>query len=121
MPSVLRRSSTLYFIAANGYLKLIFWIITPRINQNLHPEYLLKLNRGHWSCENNLNWVKDNVFFEDKSTISVGVSPLIMSLLRSLSIQIIKTISNKITETREMFNHTKSLLWKKIAILGCDF
>ena len=91
------------------------------LDKSYSPEYLLKLNRGHWSCENNLNWVKDNVFFEDKSTISVGVSPLIMSLLRSLSIQIIKTISNKITETREMFSHTQSLLWKKIAIFGCDF
>jgi len=51
-----------------------------------NPEYLLKLNRSHWSCKNSLNWVKDNIFLEDKSTISIGTAPIAMSLLRSLTI-----------------------------------
>ena len=91
------------------------------LGKSYNPENLLKLNRSHWSCENNLHWVKDNVFLEDKSTVSVGSMPLVMSLLRSLSIQIIKTVSNKITETREMFNHSKFLLWRIFALNGCDF
>ncbi|WP_341761758.1 hypothetical protein [Candidatus Tisiphia endosymbiont of Thecophora atra] len=64
------------------------------------PKELLKFNRSHWSCENNLNWIKDKVFEEDKSTISTGENPLIMSLLG-----IIALFSNKITETRENFNN----------------
>ncbi|WP_250311768.1 hypothetical protein [Rickettsia endosymbiont of Oedothorax gibbosus] len=85
------------------------------LDKSYKPEDLLKINRSHWSCENNLNWVKDSIFLEDKSTISVGNTPSVISLLRSLSIQIIKRVSNKITETREMFNRYKFLLWKKFA------
>lgn len=88
------------------------------LDRTYDPKDLLKLNRSHWSCENNLNWVKDNIFLEDKSTISIGAMPFVMSLLRSLSIQIIKTISDKITETREMFNRNKFLLWRKFASSG---
>jgi predicted transposase YbfD/YdcC len=88
------------------------------LDKSYNPEDLLKLNRSHWSCENNLNWVKDAIFLEDKSTISVGNTPFVMSLLRSLSIQIIKTVSDKITETREMFNQYKFLLWRKFANSG---
>lgn len=92
------------------------------LDSKFSPEYLLKLNRKHWSCENNLNWVKDNIFLEDKSTISVGNAPLVMSLLRSTAIYIIATISNKITETRELLNYNKNLLWKKLySTFSCDF
>jgi predicted transposase YbfD/YdcC len=79
------------------------------------PKELLELNRRHWSCENNLNWVKDNIFMEDKSTISLGNAPIIMSLLRSFALQIIATISDKITETREYFESIKNTLVKKFA------
>ena len=85
------------------------------------PEFLLHLNRGHWGCENKLNWVKDNVFLEDNSTISTGQAPNVMSLLRSFSLQIIRTVSNKITETREIFNHKRWLLWRKLNSLGKGF
>jgi len=88
------------------------------LDTSYNPENLLKLNRSHWSCENNLNWVKDVIFLEDKSTISVGNTPFVMSLLRSLSIQIIKTVSEKITETREMFNRYKFRLWRIFANTG---
>ncbi|WP_341751857.1 hypothetical protein [Candidatus Tisiphia endosymbiont of Piscicola geometra] len=76
------------------------------------PEELLKFNRSHWSCENNLNWIKDKVFEEDKSTISVGEAPLIMSLLRTTTLSIIALFSNKITETRENFNNYRHRLFK---------
>ncbi|WP_425362706.1 hypothetical protein [Candidatus Tisiphia endosymbiont of Hybos culiciformis] len=73
---------------------------------------LLKLNRNHWSCENNLNWVKDKVFEEDKSAISTGKAPLVMSLLRAITISIISLFANKITETREIFNNYRNKLFK---------
>ncbi|WP_375332632.1 MULTISPECIES: hypothetical protein [unclassified Candidatus Tisiphia] len=76
------------------------------------PEELLKFNRSHWSCENNLNWIKDKVFEEDKSTISTGEDPLIMSLLRTITLAIIALFSNKITETRENFNNYRHRLFK---------
>ena len=91
------------------------------LGKEFNPEALLKLNRNHWCCENSLNWVKDEVFGEDKSTISTGKAPLAMSLLRSIAISVINTISDKITETREMFNNHRNKLFKLFAIRETDF
>jgi len=104
----------------NSATKEIAYMVTS-LNNTYSPEYLLKLNRGHWACENNLNWVKDTVFLEDRSSISTGSTPVVMSLLRSLSIQLIYTVSRKITETREFFNNNRFMLWRKFASHGCDF
>ncbi|MFP3017550.1 MAG: hypothetical protein ACEY3E_01265 [Candidatus Tisiphia sp.] len=51
-------------------------------------------------------------FEEDKSTISTGEAPLIMSLLRTITLAIIALFSNKITETRENFNNYRHRLFK---------
>ena len=91
------------------------------LGKEFNPQALLKLNRNHWCCENSLNWVKDEVFGEDKSTISTGKAPLVMSLLRSIAISVINTISDKITETREMFNNHRNKLFKLFAIRETDF
>ncbi len=44
--------------------------------------------RGHWCIENNLHWVKDVVFLEDKQTVRLGNAPQIMSFIRSMCISI---------------------------------
>ncbi|WP_342267852.1 transposase [Candidatus Tisiphia endosymbiont of Empis tessellata] len=53
------------------------------LEKKFSPEELLKFNKSHWSCENNLHWIKDKVFEEDKSTISTGEAPLIIDLFRN--------------------------------------
>ena len=45
--------------------------------------------RGHWSIENCLHWVKDVVFKEDSSTISLGNAPANLSLLRAIALNIL--------------------------------
>lgn len=57
--------------------------------------------RGHWCIENNLHWVKDVVFLEDKQTVRNGNAPQIMSFIRSMCISIfnicrLKSISDAI-------------------------
>lgn len=47
-----------------------------------------KLLRNHWCIENNLHWVKDFVFLEDRQTLRSGNAPQIMSFLRSMCISI---------------------------------
>ncbi len=98
------RLLTLYFGVRGNLSQILF--------MQQSPEELLKFNRSHWSCENNLNWIKDKVFEEDKSTISTGEAPLIMSLLRTITLAIIALFSNKITETRENFNNYRHRLFK---------
>jgi predicted transposase YbfD/YdcC len=40
----------------------------------------------HWCIENNLHWVKDEVFGEDKHTLRKGAAPQMMSFIRSMCI-----------------------------------
>lgn len=54
----------------------------------LSAEGAAKHLRGHWCIENNLHWVKDVVFLEDKQTVRLGNAPQILSFIRSMCISI---------------------------------
>ncbi|MGH2639954.1 MAG: ISAs1 family transposase, partial [Rhabdochlamydiaceae bacterium] len=60
-------------------------VISSRI---LSARQVMKLLRNHWCIENNLHWVKDFVFLEDRQTLRSGNAPQIMSFLRSMVISI---------------------------------
>jgi len=47
---------------------------------------LLALNRGHWTIENRLHWVRDVTFDEDRSQVRTGKGPQAMATLRNLAI-----------------------------------
>jgi predicted transposase YbfD/YdcC len=48
---------------------------------------LLAIIRGHWSViENGLHWVRDEVFREDRSTITTGHAPQNFAALRNAAI-----------------------------------
>jgi predicted transposase YbfD/YdcC len=51
--------------------------------------------RQHWCIENNLHWVKDEVFGEDKHTLRNGNAPQVMSFLRSMAISLCNTLKLK--------------------------
>ena len=53
-------------------------------------EDLLSYNRGHWSIENELHWVRDVTFDEDRSRIRAGHGPQVMASLRNLSIGLLR-------------------------------
>lgn len=53
------------------------------------------LLRSHWCIENNLHWVKDFVFLEDRQTLRAGNAPQIMSFLRSMCISIFNLLELK--------------------------
>ena len=54
-------------------------------------ERLLKLNRTHWSIENNLHWVRDVVFGEDASRVRKASSPQILAAVRNTLIHLLAT------------------------------
>lgn len=54
------------------------------------PERILALNRGQWSIENKLHWVRDVTFDEDRSQIRTGIGPRVMASLRNLVISIFR-------------------------------
>jgi predicted transposase YbfD/YdcC len=51
--------------------------------------------RHHWCIENNLHWVKDEVFGEDKHTLRKGNAPQVMSFLRSMAISLCNVLRLK--------------------------
>lgn len=50
------------------------------------PARLLALWRGHWSIENQLHWVRDVTFDEDRSQARTGSGPQVLAALRSTAI-----------------------------------
>ena len=54
------------------------------------PQRILELNRGHWSIENSLHWVRDVTFDEDRSQIRTGNAPRVYASLKNLVINILR-------------------------------
>jgi len=53
------------------------------------PEALLALNRGHWSIENTLHYVRDVTLHEDASQVRKGNGPQVMAVLRNTVISVL--------------------------------
>lgn len=51
---------------------------------------LLMMNRGHWSIENSLHYVRDVTFDEDRSQVRVNNGPQVMASLRNVAISLIR-------------------------------
>ncbi len=64
--------------------------ITSLSPEKASPERLLELNRGHWSIENSLHYVRDTTFDEDRSQIRTKTAPQVMATLKNLAISILR-------------------------------
>ena len=51
---------------------------------------LLETWRGHWGIENQVHWVKDVVFGEDRSQVRTGSAPQLLAALRILVIGMLR-------------------------------
>ena len=54
------------------------------------PERLLELWRGHWRIENQVHWVRDVTFDEDRCQVRTGAAPQVMAALRNLVIGLVR-------------------------------
>jgi predicted transposase YbfD/YdcC len=59
---------------------------------------LYPIIRGHWRIENNLHWLKDTLYQEDKQTLSHHPAHL-FTFLKSLVLSLIKSVSAEISHT----------------------
>jgi predicted transposase YbfD/YdcC len=67
----------------------------------------------HWCIENNLHWVKDVVFNEDRHTLKTGNAPQIMSWLRSMVISLCNALKlRSISDTIHNLEKSTILLGK---------
>lgn len=69
----------------------------------------LKGIRNHWSIENNLHWVKDVIFLEDKTYYNNSIAPK-MSLIKSMVISIAYINSNSVTNFQRTIAHDIELM-----------
>jgi hypothetical protein len=56
------------------------------------PSRLLELNRGHWSIENRLHWVRDVTFDEDRSQVRKGHGPQVLASIRNFIIGLLRRL-----------------------------
>jgi hypothetical protein len=64
------------------------------------PEKIMPLWQDHWKIENQLHYVRDVVFQEDRSTLRKGYSAQIMAALRNLIIYLAAKVKKSVTELR---------------------
>lgn len=77
------------------------WYIS---NLQEDAQTFLHIIRSHWRIENSLHYVKDVAYQEDFSRMRTGQIPRVVSLIRSLAINLqnINKIDNK-TQSRKLF------------------
>jgi len=61
--------------------------LTPR---EAGPQQLADIVRGHWKIEDQLHWVRDVTFDEDRSQIRTHNGPRVMASLRNLTISVLR-------------------------------
>ena len=86
--------------------------VTSLTPEKADPARLLGLWRGHWRIENQVHWVRDVTFDEDRSQVRTGAAPQVMAGLRNAVIGILRrTGSQNIAASlrRYSWNLTASL------------
>ena len=73
---------------------------------------LLQRNRGHWSIENKVHWVRDVTFDEDRSQVRKLAAPRAMASLRNLAISALRLAGahNIAAAARRCAGHVKEVL-----------
>jgi len=68
----------------------IVYGITSLTPEKIDLPSLLSLNRGHWSIENRLHYVRDETFGEDRSQIRTRNAPRVMAIFRNVAISLLR-------------------------------
>jgi hypothetical protein len=64
--------------------------VTSQTKVKANAKRLLEQNRGHWCIENQLHYVRDVTYMEDRSRIRKGKAPQMMATLRNLAISLLR-------------------------------
>jgi len=83
--------------------------ITSRSADQVSPENILRINRGHWCIENSCHYILDWNFDEDRCRIRTGHGAENMTRLRRFAISICKLrgVKNVAQKMRELSRNTR--------------
>jgi predicted transposase YbfD/YdcC len=88
--------------AGKPYEQVAYYISSLSLNAGQFAQGI----RGHWGIENRLHWVKDVVLEEDSSRIRLGNAPANLSIIRSLTIALLRNNGySSITTALRMIAH----------------
>jgi predicted transposase YbfD/YdcC len=68
----------------------VVYVITSMPTTDASPTQIAAWVQGHWAIENQLHWVRDVVYDEDRSTVRTGHGPRVMATLRSTAISLLR-------------------------------
>ena len=88
------------------------YAITSLTPEEAGPARLVKLWRGHWRIENQLHWVRDVTFDEDRSQVRTGEAPQAMAALRNAVIGLLRR-----NGTSNIAAALRHYAWKPLAAL----
>jgi predicted transposase YbfD/YdcC len=72
------------------------------LSKYVSAKKLLEIVRSHWSVENQMHWVLDVVFAEDRSRVRKDNAPEILAILRRLALNILRAHPQQISMRRKM-------------------
>jgi predicted transposase YbfD/YdcC len=72
------------------------------LSKYVSAKKLLEIVRSHWSVENQMHWVLDVVFAEDRSRVRKDNAPEILAILRRLALNILRMHPEQISMRRKM-------------------
>jgi predicted transposase YbfD/YdcC len=72
------------------------------LSKYVSAEKLLEIVRSHWSVENQMHWVLDVVFAEDRSRVRKDNAPVILAILRRMALNILRIHPQQISMRRKM-------------------
>lgn len=90
--------------------------ITSLACEKASPARLLGLNRGHWTIENRLHWVRDVTFDEDRSQVRRGGAAHAMASLRNLAIGLLRLAGA--VNIAAALRHCAAKLHKALRLIG---
>jgi predicted transposase YbfD/YdcC len=74
------------------------------LSRKLSPAQLLKTVRAHWAIENNLHWILDVVFAEDKNRSRMDHAPENLAVLRKLALNMLQASPYVASMRRKMLH-----------------
>lgn len=72
------------------------------LSKYVSAKKLLEIVRSHWSVENQMHWVLDVVFAEDRSRVRKDNAPEILAILRRLALNILRMHPEQISMRRKI-------------------
>ena len=80
------------------------------------PESVLGLVRQHWQIENNVHWVRDVTFDEDRSQVRCGSIPQVMATFRNTAIGLMRWTGE--TNIAAACRRFAAQPWSALALIG---